>query len=88
MNEYAVTWPLWNEAGPAEPGELPVSESTSARLRSWARLFNDHSDWESGWDDTELVEPHRLEAHTLLRLVQDEVGDGDDVRLHLWETDL
>lgn len=85
MNEYTVGWPLWNASGPAERREFPLSEPLAQRLEHWARFFNDHFDWETGWDDPALKEPHRIEAHELCRLVSEELGPDYGVRLDLWE---
>ena len=85
MNEYTVAWPVWNEPGETERDDLRLSESLVQRLERWARSFNDHFDWETGWDDRALTEPHRLEAHELHRLVSAELGPEYRVLLDLWE---
>lgn len=85
MNEYTVAWPLWNASGVAGRDDLRLSASLVQRLERWAGDFNEHCDWETGWDDPALTEPHRLEAHELHRLVSAELGPRYRVLFDLWE---
>lgn len=85
MNEYTVTWPLWKESGLAERDEFPITEMLARRLERWARIFNDHFSWDSGWDDPTLKEAHRTEARKLYSLVCEELGSDYRVLLDLWE---
>ena len=85
MNDYGASWPLWNETGPAKRDDFALSEGLALRLEHWARCFNDHFDWEAGWDDHALKDSHRLEAHKLRDQVSVELGPGYTVTLDLWE---
>jgi len=85
-NDYTITWPLWNEAGPMERDEIDVPEPLRARLLAWAREFNDRFDWENGWDSPDLSEPHAREGRALRDELAAHLGPGYDVRLSVWES--
>ncbi|ADG76513.1 conserved hypothetical protein [Cellulomonas flavigena DSM 20109] len=84
MNEYTIDWPLWVD-GPAGEGDLPVSERLAGDLKAWARTFNNHYDFQHGWDDSRLIEPYTREGQRLQHALQVELGPGYDVALDLWE---
>jgi hypothetical protein len=86
MNEYCVTWPLWDEHALCEDGVPHLPEETARKLRSWAENFNEHFDPFRGWPDRDMAEAHRRQAEELLALLTDVLGP-DAVRLDLWETD-
>lgn len=85
MNEYSIDWPLWLLGGPAQEGQLPISEPLARELKAWARSFNDHYHWESGWDDGERARAHAATAAPLLRALQAELGTDYEVTMDLWE---
>lgn len=85
MNEYSIDWPLWVSDGPAGEGDLPVTAPLAAELKAWARTFNDHYDWQHGWDDPKRFEGHAREAERLQRALQADLGDAYEVALQLWE---
>lgn len=86
MNEYTMRWPLWIPDGPAAEGDLPVSDGLAADLKAWARTFNEHFDWQRGWDDSALIPGHALEAQRLRLALAEELGPDYEVVLDLWET--
>lgn len=85
MNEYTIEWPLWVPDGPTREGDLPVSEAVAREIKAWARTFNEHYDWESGWDDQEIAEGHVREASRLEAALAADLGDEYEVALELWE---
>lgn len=88
MNEYTIEWPLWDRSGPCERGDPPVPADLECRLLDWAREFNDHFDWETGWDDPALREPHAQTGRQLYDELVAFLGENYDVDLNLWECDL
>ncbi|NCT91578.1 hypothetical protein GXB85_11530 [Cellulomonas sp. APG4] len=88
MNEYTVNWPLWVPGGVAREGDLPVSEPVAVALKAWARTFNEHFDWQHGWDDPKRRDAHVAEAARLQRALQADLGDTYEVVLELWEVDV
>jgi hypothetical protein len=85
MNEYSVTWPLWDEHGMCEDGVPHLPDKTARRLRSWTENFNEHFDWDGGWPNSDMAEAHRQQANELLAELQQALGPGA-VRLEIWET--
>jgi hypothetical protein len=85
MNEYTFSWPLWGDVGPAERDDFKLSPDLRAGLETWAKTFNDHFDWQSGWDDHSLVEDHAAAARELRDRLACELGPAYRVKLHLWE---
>lgn len=85
MNEYTVEWPLWTTGGLTREGELPVSELLAQELKAWARTFDEHYHWESGWDRQEVAEAHAKEAVRLRRALQADLGPQYEITLDLWE---
>jgi len=85
MNEYTISWPLWHNAAPAERDDFDLSPELRADLEAWAKTFNDHYDWESGWDDHSLIEDHGAAAKDLRDRLERELGPAYQVQLHLWE---
>lgn len=88
MNEYTVRWPLWGQLGPLSEGELKVSDPVARELKAWARSFNEHFDWQRGWDDPAIAAAHALEATRLRDALQADLGPQYDVVLDLWEAPL
>ena len=84
-NDYGCPWPLWNDVGPMEPGEIDLPAALSARLVAWAREFDEHFHWENGWDSRDLSEPHAREGRALRDELAAHLGPGYDVRLRVWE---
>jgi hypothetical protein len=95
MNEYTVDWPFWNvwattnehpslcaEEDPPLP-HLP--EDLTQRIRQWARQFNDHFSWETGWPSREMARAHEEEGRRLHGQVVAALPD-DIVDLDYWET--
>ena len=85
-NDYTITCPLWNSFGPMERDEIDVPEPLRARLLAWAQEFNDHFDWEHGWDSPDLSEPHAREGRALRDELAPQLGPGYDVRLSVSES--
>ncbi|WP_258725136.1 hypothetical protein [Cellulomonas sp. NS3] len=85
MNEYTIEWPLWLPGGPAEEGALPVTGHLAGELKAWARAFNEHYDYQHGWDDPQRADAHAQEAVRLQRALQTDLGDDYEVVLELWE---
>lgn len=85
MNEYTIEWPLWVADGPAQEGDLPVTEPLAGELKAWARAFNEHYDWQQGWDDPKRADGHAQEAERLQRALQADLGHDYEVVLQLWE---
>lgn len=88
MNDYGVDLPLWASGGLADDGTFPITEELRERLTGWAATFNEHFDYETGWDDERLRRAHRAEGLALHRRLIDELGQGYEVSLDLWESDL
>ncbi len=87
MTDYGVDWPLWAADGLANEDQWPISAALGARLKAWAAHFNDHFDYEHGWDDPARCAQHRSEGETLQALLAQELGTGFEVTVSLWETD-
>ena len=85
MNDYSVAWSLRGESGPLPRDELDLSAALSTRLEAWARTFDEHFGWDTGWDSPEVAARHAAEAHAVRRLLAEELGPECDVRLDLWE---
>lgn len=88
MNEYGRRLPLWEAASADTPTGLPLSEGLLAELVAWARVFDEHFTWDSGWDDEEIATQHRAAALVLRDQVQAELGDDFEVVPQLWEHDV
>ncbi|WP_336726296.1 hypothetical protein [Cellulosimicrobium cellulans] len=87
MNDYAAGWPLWpaSSAAVEELGPL-IGPPLTARLRRWARTFNDHYHHVDGWDDPAVAAEHRAEAERLLAALRETLPPPWTVSLDYWET--
>lgn len=87
MNDYAARWPLW-PATTDVTVEIAryLDDELVARLRVWARTFNDHYSHVSGWDDRDVAAEHRAEGERLLTALQAVIPPPWHVRLDYWET--
>ncbi|QJW34948.1 hypothetical protein [Cellulosimicrobium protaetiae] len=87
MNDYAADWPLWPAtSATAEELEPLLGSPLTARLRRWARTFNDHYSHVDGWDDPAVAAGHRAEADRLLAALREALPPPWTVSLDYWET--
>lgn len=86
MNDYAAGWPLWwTEGLQAEPQLLRLSADLEARLRMWARHFDDHFDPYTRWDSEASERLHAAIADELILRLKDEIDADLAVHPDLWE---
>jgi len=87
MNEYSVAWPLWDDDGLCAAGTPSFSPRLEREILEWARDFDEHYSFESGWPSATAARSHERRGRRLVLLVERELPEGDDVVLRYWETD-
>lgn len=84
-NDYSVAWPVWRDDGPADEGDFPIPPELAGALRAWAQSFNDHFEWDTGWDEPSSARPHAEEGRRIQAALQEALGPEYVVDLDLWE---
>lgn len=93
MAEYGPADPLWHRAPDGKGASmislehLPLSPELTARLRTWAHTFHDHTIANLANQDgnawtAAAREEWAAEGHALLDLLRQELGPGYDVELY------
>ncbi|RLP79795.1 tautomerase family protein [Mycetocola lacteus] len=87
-NEYGVDWPLWGPEGLTNESQFPqISDALRARLKAWAHGFNTVYHHDHGWgENIAHAEAHAAEGGILTLRVTEELGQGFNVSLDIWET--
>jgi hypothetical protein len=87
MSDYLCGFPVWdNNSGGniSSPRGLGLSVGLVNELRAWQAFFDEHFDWNAGWDSEERSRAYAAQAPGLADRLRRERGPDAEVVVDLW----